>query len=246
VEAPNTVEAVLFDLDGTLMDHDAAASEAVVRSLPGFDPERVACRWRELTEIAMERYLAGRLDFMEQRRLRITTLAAELGLGAWDADRADAWMAEYQRRYRDAWRAYPDVRPVLEELGRRDLLLGVVTNGDAAQQRAKIQRIGLGAALPYVVASSEAGAAKPDPAIFRRACAGLGLAPHAVVYVGDRLDVDALGAASAGLHGVWLDRPREIGCPGGGAGDGEAAGPESVPVPRITTLTKLPDLFSRF
>ncbi|MBX6766549.1 MAG: HAD family hydrolase, partial [Actinomadura rubrobrunea] len=99
-----------------------------------------------------------------------------------------------------------------------------------------------------VVASSEAGAAKPDPAIFRRACAGLGLAPHAVVYVGDRLDVDALGAASAGLHGVWLDRPREVGCAGdeAGAADGEYAGPEAAGVPRITTLTKLPDLFSRF
>ncbi|GAA4085522.1 HAD family hydrolase [Actinomadura miaoliensis] len=241
MEGPNSVEAVLFDLDGTLMDHEAAASQAVVRSLPGFDPEHLTRRWQELTEITMNRYLAGELGFTEQRRLRITTLAGELGLGAWDADRADAWMTEYQRHYRDAWRAYPDVRPALDELGRRALLLGVITNGDAAQQRAKVQRIGLGSHLPYVVASSEAGAAKPDPAIFRRACAGLGLAPHAVAYVGDRLHTDALAAASAGLHGVWLDRP-------GGTrveADGDA-GPKAPQVHRITTLADLSDLFSRF
>ena len=226
----SAVEAVLFDLDGTLMDHNAAASEAVTRSLPDADPEPVARRWLELEEVTMNRYLAGELGFAEQRRLRITMLAGELGLGAWEAERADAWMAEYQRRYEEAWRAYPDVRAAVDALSRRSLLLGVITNGDAAQQRAKVRRIGLGTDLPYVVASSEAGAAKPDPAIFRRACAGLGLAPETVAYVGDRLHTDALAATSAGLRGIWLDR---VGTP---------LGPDARAVPRISTLEELPAL----
>jgi putative hydrolase of the HAD superfamily len=76
-----------------------------------------------------------------------------------------------------------------------------------------------------LVASSEVGAAKPDPAIFGAACARLGLAPERVAYVGDRLATDAEAAAAAGLHGIWLNR---------------TADPAPTTRPTITTLTHLP------
>jgi putative hydrolase of the HAD superfamily len=51
--------------------------------------------------------------------------------------------------------------------------------------------------------------------------------------VGDRPDIDALGAVQAGLRAVWLDRH-----------DSESAGPLSPDVTRITTLARLPRLVS--
>jgi putative hydrolase of the HAD superfamily len=69
--------------------------------------------------------------------------------------------------------------------------------------------VGLAAHLPEVIASSEAGAAKPDPAIFRAGCARLHLTPAQVAYIGDRLDTDAIAAANAGLHGIWLNRSND-------------------------------------
>ncbi len=54
--------------------------------------------------------------------------------------------------------------------------------------------------------SAEFGAAKPDPSIFLHACALFGVPPSAAAYVGDRLNTDAIGAARAGLTGIWLDR----------------------------------------
>ncbi len=51
------------------------------------------------------------------------------------------------------------------------------------------------------------GVGKPDRRVFTEACRLLGTAPARTVYVGDELEVDALGARSAGLRGVWLDRP---------------------------------------
>ncbi|GAA2132691.1 HAD family hydrolase [Actinomadura napierensis] len=223
------VEAVLFDLDGTLLDHAGAAAEAISASFPDEDPERLVRRWLELIDASVDRYLAGELTFAEQRRARIVPLARELGLGDWDEERADAWITGYLARYEAAWRPYPDAPGPVTALAERGLRLGVITNGDAEQQRAKIERIGLADRLPYLVTSGETGTAKPDPEIFRLACTGLGLAPGEVVYVGDRLDVDARGAASAGLVGVWLDRS------GGPAPDG-------LDVPRITTLDELPSL----
>lgn len=223
------ITAVLFDLDGTLLDHEGAAAEAIVRSFPDADPAWLVPRWTELTEEAVDRYLAGELSYPEQRRARIVALARDLGLGDWDDARADAWMAGFLKVYEAAWRPFPEAGRVLDVLAGRGLRLGVITNGDAGQQRAKIRRIGFADRLPLVVASSEAGAAKPAAGIFTTACAALGVAPPAAAYVGDRLITDAQGAAAAGLTGVWLDR------------SGDPA-PDVLDVPRITTLDALPGL----
>ncbi len=219
------IKALLLDLDGTLVDHAAAAEAALdqaLRATAGVraqDHPRARQRWRELEAAAMDSYLRGELTFAQQRRQRSTALAADLGLGTWDAGQADRWFAGYLRHYEDAWRAYPDVIPALDAL--EGLELGVLTNGDAGQQREKLDRTGLAGRLPTLFASSEAGAAKPDPKIFHYACGRLGREPYEVAYVGDRRETDALAATNAGLLGIWLDR--------GGNGD-------------IRTLEALPEL----
>ncbi|GLW74286.1 haloacid dehalogenase [Kitasatospora phosalacinea] len=219
------IEAVLFDLDGTLLDHDAAAEAAVLAGVaaelaepsghrpdgepapgaPEFDQDEVLRFWRRVERTEYDRYLAGELTVQEQRRARAVALAAHLGLGPWSAERADAWFAGYLRCYRASWRAYPDVPDAVRELGagRR---LGVITNGEGAIQRSKLHAIGLGALAPHTTASGECGRPKPDPAIFHLACRTLGTDPARTAYVGDRLDLDARAATAAGLLGIWLDR----------------------------------------
>ncbi|WP_250006651.1 HAD family hydrolase [Actinoplanes sp. M2I2] len=208
---------MLFDLDGTLIDHDSAAAVALTRALeatPGLshlDHERARHRWRELENLAMDRYLAGDLTFTGQRRLRVTSIAAELGLGTWDNPRTDAWFASYLRHYEAAWCAYDDVQPALRALAvqRPGLTIGVLTNGDADQQHRKLRRTGLTAGLSEVIVSSTVGAAKPDARIFHHGCTRLRLSPAEVVYVGDRLHTDAIAATNAGLHGIWLNRSND-------------------------------------
>ncbi|MFD7341476.1 HAD family hydrolase [Streptomyces violascens] len=168
----------------------------------------------------------GELTFREQRRLRITRLADEFGLGTWPDEKADDWFAQYLTRYEAAWQTYHDVTPALAAEPRH-LRLGVITNGDADQQRRKLQHVGLTGLLQQATISSEAGAAKPDARIFWMACSGLQLQPSQVVYVGDRLQTDAEAAIAAGLHGIWLDRRDTT---------------SVTSVPRIRTLTELAPL----
>ncbi|MFE7796624.1 HAD family hydrolase [Nocardia sp. NPDC057440] len=226
----SSAEAVLFDVDGTLVDHETAAEAAVRAGFP-YVPDRdgLARRWRELETWAMDRYLAGELTFTEQRRLRITHLADEFGQGVWSDDRADSWFAEYLTQYEAAWRTYPDVAPALAALATENgkLRLGVITNGDSLQQRRKLAKVGLTGLLDHVTISGEVGVAKPHPAIFLAACDALRLPPSKVVYIGDRLRTDAEAAIAAGLQGIWLDR-RDTGV--------------ATPAKRIKSLTELPPL----
>jgi len=109
--------------------------------------------------------------------------------------------------------------------------LAVVTNGEGEAQRAKLTAIGLAERFALVVASGEVGVAKPDAAIFALACERLGVEPSEAAHVGDRLDLDAHGAAAAGLRGIWLARP---GAP--------PPAPAPAAAPRIATISTLHEL----
>ena len=54
--------AVLFDLDGTLLDHEGAAADAITRSFPDADPAWLVPRWKELGGSALGARTAGLPD----------------------------------------------------------------------------------------------------------------------------------------------------------------------------------------
>jgi len=120
-----------------------------------------------------------------------------------DAD-ADRIFRVYMEAYQAAWALFPDVNPLLDRLS--GCRLGIVTNGQSRQQRLKLQRTGLLNRVDCVLVSEECGAAKPDAAIFHRACDLLDTPPGATLFVGDLYDVDVLGSRRAGLRGIWLNR----------------------------------------
>lgn len=84
--------------------------------------------------------------------------------------------------------------------------VGVLTNGIEEQQRRKLAAIGVLDDVECVVGLDRFGVGKPDPRVYAEACRELGLPPSSVVYVGDDVARDAIGATAAGLQGVWLDR----------------------------------------
>jgi putative hydrolase of the HAD superfamily len=98
------------------------------------------------------------------------------------------------------------VRPALTRLRRLGLALAVLTNGSSAQQHAKVRAIGLLDRVDLVVTSEELDVAKPDPRAYLRTCDRLSVAPEEVLHVGDRHDLDVVGARAAGLQALHLDR----------------------------------------
>jgi putative hydrolase of the HAD superfamily len=210
---------IFLDLDGTLLDHDAAERTAAgrfIRAFRGFFPtcpaDEFADRWQAVAEKHIADYLAGRLTFTDQRRARMRELFGSVGASLTDRA-ADLVFATYLRHYERSWRPFPDVAPCLDRLA--GFTLGIISNGDRDQQLRKLESIGLEGRFAYVLTSEDAGVAKPDAAIFHEACRRAGCAPQDSVYVGDRLETDALAARAAGLHGIWLDRHGSGGQAGG-------------------------------
>jgi putative hydrolase of the HAD superfamily len=241
------IRVALFDLDDTLFAHRLAVQRGITahrHSLGGdiaaVDDEAESARWRELEELHYHRYLSGELDYLGQRRARTRAFVASYGQNlATDAE-ADAWFNGYRVHYANSWSLHDDALLCLDVLtaGPSPLRIGVITNGDIAQQTAKLHGIGLAGRVEHIVASGELGIAKPDAAIFAHACSVFGVEPAAAAYVGDRLATDALGASAAGLLGIWLDRPGE-------ATDEQLATCRSAGVPVVRSLAEVPALLGR-
>lgn len=224
------IEAVLFDIDDTLLDHGGAGFAGLRAHLLAAHPELDVARferaweeWLRLEAAHYPEYLAGRLSLAQQRQRRTAGLLESLGLPARDEAELTDWYESYLSHYQRHWRAFDDVEAALETLGER--AAGVITNAEAEPQRRKLEALGLSGRLLLLVASGAVGVAKPEPRIFALACERLGLAPAAVAYVGDRLTTDARGARDAGMLGIWLDRRK--------------LDPTVDDVPRITGLDQL-------
>jgi HAD superfamily hydrolase (TIGR01549 family) len=106
---------------------------------------------------------------------------------------------------RGEWVAFDDAAPTLDELRRRGLGVGVISN-TPVDATALCERIGVCGQLDFIVSSCTVGCEKPCPAIFEAALARAGVAAHEAVHVGDQPRSDALGAVGVGMHALLLDR----------------------------------------
>ena len=104
------------------------------------------------------------------------------------------------------WELYPEVSEVLKQLRQR-FQLAVISNFDG-RLRLILQHLGISNYFSYIFISSELGADKPDPEIFRRALKVMHLDANEVIHVGDDPERDWKAAAAVGLSVFRLDRPR--------------------------------------
>jgi putative hydrolase of the HAD superfamily len=126
------------------------------------------------------------------------------------------------------WQLYPDVLPALEALHTLGYAIGVVSDW-SSRLTSILDALGIGPYLRFVLASGAAGAAKPAARFYHMAAEAGGVAPHQALMVGDSYHADVVGARSAGMDAVLLDR---------------LGTSSQLEVPSIRSLSELPALIS--
>ena len=204
---------MLLDLDDTLLDYSGGVDECWSASCS------FGCTSGDLDSVALIAAVAdSRRSFWDDparnRQERVNMLGAWTKivvraletLGRPDPGRAAAIAAEFARRRRERMQLFPDSLACLTAWRESGVRLGLVTNGDASQQRDKIERHALARFFDVIVIEGEFGAGKPDEAVYRHALRALGTTPADACMVGDHLDFDVAGAQRLGLQGIWIDR----------------------------------------
>jgi HAD superfamily hydrolase (TIGR01549 family) len=100
---------------------------------------------------------------------------------------------------------YPDAEPTLARLAGDGYALGLISNAPADTTRV-VEALGLRKYLGTVVISGAVGFSKPNPEIFRIALREAGVEAAEAVHVGDMYEADVVGARSAGVEGILIDR----------------------------------------
>lgn len=204
------IKAIGFDLDNTLFDHTEAAATAM-RTLvkqKGWTytgATTIGAEWHRVETIYFSLYAAGHMTLTEHRRARMRVFLESTDAHHEDAELDLLW-SEYVHNYADSWIAYSDAAVALTNLKAAGYKMAVLTNGQQAQQEAKLAAIGLSDMFEACLAIGTVEALKPDPRAFAQLCRVLECEPHEVLYVGDDLDVDVRASVNAGLRGVWLNR----------------------------------------
>ena len=201
------IKALLLDLDGTLLDDEAAwlagtkaFYEAHADYLKQESFEEFLQRGRDIARRHWSRYVAGELDFIGHQRERAREA---LGVKLSDA-MADEAFDFHRAAYRQSCRCFDDVAAFLH--GTKGLRKIAVTNAHRIPQRAKMESAGLLADIPDLVTPEDVGVWKPEPAIFHHALAKLDMEPHEALMVGDDYACDIVGAERVGMKAFWVRR----------------------------------------
>jgi putative hydrolase of the HAD superfamily len=214
VKSPNRIKTIFFDAAGTLIylpksvgHHYAYVGERIGLRLDraALDEAFAAC-WNETP---IRPAIDGPRDDDDKGWWRelVNRVLDRAAPSVAELDR-DAFFEGVYGHFAEpgVWELYPEVIDVLEELHGR-FQLAVISNFDG-RLRVILEHLGVSKFFSHVFLSSELGADKPDPEIYRRALRLVGAAPNETLHVGDDPERDWKGATAAGLSIFRLERPR--------------------------------------
>ncbi|MCR9127396.1 MAG: phosphoglycolate phosphatase [Rhodobacteraceae bacterium] len=198
-------QAILFDLDGTLV-HSAPDLQGALNAA------LVALDRRPLDLDTVVTFIGNGVEKLVMRGLEATG-----GTGT-PADQAHAlalFHSHYDAHLTTATRLYPGVRACLERLSGTGLPLGICTNKPDGPARRICAELDLARYMRVVRGARPDTPKKPDPAALLAALADVGVTPGNAIFVGDS-SVDYLTAEAAGVPfrlftGGYLNRPLPAG-----------------------------------
>ena len=190
------IRAVLFDLDGTLLDRS--------QSLESFISQQYNRYAEHFTGIEKNEYCTRFIQLDNNgytwKDKVYTTLLNEYNITTLTADQL---LYDYVTEFKNHCIPFPNMHELLQQLQNQNIAIGIITNGFTEFQMNNLRALGLHTYTNTILISEAEGIKKPHPAIFERALQQLNVTAQECIYVGDHPENDVIGAENAGITAVW-------------------------------------------
>lgn len=205
---------IYFDLDDTLLDHKKAEVLSLTEIYNQFDffknisLETLSTVYNQINSALWEQYGNGVIDKKTLQRNRFENTCVELGLGGeLHVPIGNAYLTCYEKH----WEWIEDARKAYLKISDK-FNVGILTNGFADIQKKKIKQFDLEETAKEIVISEEFGVLKPKKEIFDYSAQKAGVDADDILYIGDSLTSDVIGATNAGWRVAWYtNQPNEVG-----------------------------------
>lgn len=189
------INAVLFDLDGTLLDRYASVKSFITNQYDRLE--------NAFSEIPKDDYVKRFIEldcggYVWKDKV-YQQLVSEFNITSvtWQE-----LLQDYIDEFKHHCVAFSNLIPMLEKLKTSNLALGMVTNGYGTFQMDNIKALAIQQYFDVMLISEWEGMKKPDPRLFQRALKKLGYLAEECVFVGDHPVNDVKGATDVGMTGV--------------------------------------------
>ena len=210
----NSIQAILFDLDGTLRHNRPNANDALFdyATLLGVEdqPEKrlQAARWSHYYWAQSPEMINDKQSFPDEDLFWINycqhTLIAYGCMPVYARELAPELFRFMRDEYEPVDWVPPDVPGTLENLQSAGLRLAMLSNRSKPYEE-ELEALGLAGYFEFAMAAGEVDVWKPDPLVFRYALDQLGTQPGKTLYIGDNYYADVVGARRAGLFPILVD-----------------------------------------
>jgi len=189
--AGTALQALVFDLDGTLVHSAADLMEGVRRT---FREQGIG----ELPQNYAPKVLHGTMEGIMRAACK------DMGWvepAQWNAALA-RFVSLYAAMQSPTAHLYDGVRNAIDALARQGLKMGVCTNSSERSARLTLTKLGLFEHMAFICGADTFGISKPSPVPLHGVLHALGVAPEHCLYVGDT-ETDAQCAQAACVHFAW-------------------------------------------
>ncbi|MCB2204298.1 HAD-IA family hydrolase [bacterium] len=189
------IDAVIFDLDNTLVDFMLMKRNAVEAGIRAMIDAGLKYSFEEVNEVVDRVYGEQGIEYQRVFNQVLTELTGED-----DHKILAAGIIGYRRAREANLVPYPHVHMTLFTLARMGLKLGVVSDAPKLEAWLRLCSLNLHHIFDAVVTFEDTGERKPSPIPFQRVLGLLGVSPSESIMIGDWEERDIIGARGIGMH----------------------------------------------
>ncbi|MGM8215328.1 HAD family hydrolase [Bacillaceae bacterium W0354] len=190
------IKAVIFDLDGTLLNRDASVQKFIENQYDRLHD----CLGHIPKEFYISRFMELDCRGYVWKDKVYQQMVNEFKISeiSWEK-----LLQDYITEFHNSCIPFSNLISTLESLKGNSIRLGMITNGKGQFQMDNIRALGIENYFDTILVSEWEGMKKPNPEIFQNALRQVDVSPNESMYVGDHPKNDIQGAMNIGMLGVW-------------------------------------------